>query len=88
MPGLAVSVCPALAVPVIVGRLRFTGGARVAALTTAVGFELAFVWPAALRAKTLARSVYPTSAEERRYVFRFWPATVAQALPDALQRRQ
>ena len=25
MPGLAVSVCPTCAVPVIVGRLRFTG---------------------------------------------------------------
>ena len=88
MPALAVSVCPAFAVPVIVGRLRFTGGARVAAPTTAVGFELAFVWPAVFRAKTLTRIVYPTSAEERTYFVRFWPETVAQARPDALQRRQ
>ena len=65
MPGLAVSVCPTFAVPVIVGRLRLTGGARAPALTTAVGFELVFVWPAALRAKTLTRIVYPMSAEER-----------------------
>ena len=40
MPGLAVSVCPTLAVPVMVGRLRFTGGVRAPAPTTAVGFEL------------------------------------------------
>ena len=49
---------------------------------------MAFVWPAAFRAKTLARIVYPTSAEERAYVVRFWPATVAHARPEALQRRQ
>ena len=58
------------------------------ALTTAVGFELVFVWPAALRAKTLARSVYPTSAAERRYVVEVLACEVAQALPAALQRRQ
>jgi hypothetical protein len=73
---------------VIVGRLRFTGGARALALTTAVGFEFAFVWPAVFRAKTLIRIVDPASAEERTYVVEVWPVTVAHATPDALQRRQ
>ena len=60
------------------------------ALTTAVGFELVFVWPAAFRAKTLTRIVYPTSAAERSVASsRFWPrGAVAHAWPDALQRRQ
>ena len=49
---------------------------------------MAFVWPAAFRAKTLARIVYPTSAEVRMYFVKFWPETVAHARPEALQRRQ
>ena len=61
---LALSLCPATAVPEITGRLVFAGRLEAeltGAVTTAVGFELAEAVPVALVALTATRSVDPLS---------------------------
>ena len=60
---MPVSVCPTWAVPVTVGKAVLTGTVPVAAVTAAVGLELAGrLGPAVLLAVTWSRSVKPTSA--------------------------
>jgi hypothetical protein len=60
-PFEAVRRCPTCAEPEITGRLTFTG-ALAFARTTAVTFENAEVFPAALVARTVARMTMPTWA--------------------------
>jgi hypothetical protein len=60
VPGLAVSVCPCCAVPVIAGGLWFAGATP---LTTADCADDALVEPPAFVPVTTTRNVLPTSAE-------------------------
>jgi hypothetical protein len=60
-PGPAVSVMPAWAVPVIVGRDVFVGGDG-RALTVSVGADVAVLEPPVLEAVTATRNVAPTSS--------------------------
>ena len=62
LPGLALSVCPACAVPEIVGSAVLVG-ATGAAVTTEVCAELAVADPAEFEAVTATRIVAPMSAE-------------------------
>jgi hypothetical protein len=59
VPGLAVSVDPTLAVPLIVGGAVLGGPAF--AKTAALAFDAAFAWPSPLTAVTRERSLKPTS---------------------------
>ena len=57
-PGLTVSVCPTVEVPVTVGALVFVGGAE----TATVEDEMKVVVPATLVAATLRAMNFPASA--------------------------
>jgi hypothetical protein len=82
-PALAVNVCPACAVPEILGKVVFAGGA---AATTAVGAEVADV-ENAFDAVTTTRRVEPTSAGDAVYVLPLAFAMSEQLPPSAAQRR-
>ena len=56
--------------------------------TTAVGADVAEAVPALLRAVTRTRSVVPSSADVRTYVFAAAPLMSAQLEPLRSQRRQ
>lgn len=64
MPLLALSVCPACAVPEISGGARFNG-AVTDVPTTALGSELTEAKPPAFDAVTTTLSVFPTSPDDR-----------------------
>jgi len=86
VPGFAVSVWPACAVPLIVGGEVFDGGVGFAA-TTPVAAEAAEAEPALFDAVTTVRSVEPTSVLVTAYVLPVAPAMSAQLLPVLSQRR-
>src|SRR5581483_2740089 len=75
VPWSAVSVCCATALPLIVGGAVFTARAAV---TTAVGSEVAVASPASFEAVTVTRTVLPTSSERRTYARVVAPAIGAQ----------
>ena len=81
----AVSVCPSVAVPEIVGGAVFAGGA--AAATWAVCADSAVLEPAALVAVTSTRTVVPTSAEPSVYVDAVAPPMSLHDEPPASQLR-
>ena len=66
-PGLAVSVCPTVAVPEIVGGDVLPGGDD-AGCTTGVAADVAVAAPAELVAVTATRKVSPTSSLVAAYV--------------------
>jgi hypothetical protein len=80
VPGAAVNVCPACAVPEIVGALVLAGAAG-AACTTAVAADVAFADPAEFVAVTTTRIVKPMSAGPSVYVVPVAANTFAQFAP-------
>jgi hypothetical protein len=79
----ALSACPAVGVPVIVGGAVFAGGA---APTTAVACDVADD-ESAFDAVTTTRRVEPTSPELTAYAAVVAPRMFVQLLPPASQRR-
>src|SRR5436190_11996550 len=67
-PGVAVSVPPALASPVMVGGVVLTGPEAAAAATLAVAGLCAELEPSELEAMTLTRPVFPWSPLVNLYV--------------------